>query len=313
MKDTKCPICNRTSNNEKHPDMSAWTVRCNSCGIYTLNDNLYFSIEEKISKCTERQVINASYFLKSQGHYIINMQNVNNILSKKVPSFKDRYQKLLLTLEQECRHMGEGITISEEKYDLIESVWAFNFSEFMEFITYLEIKKYITINFYLPSTRQGGITITPEGWSHIEEIKTTNPDSTQCFIAMWFDKSMTTIYDSIIAPAIAHSGYNPHRVDRREHVGKIDDEIIAQIRRSKFVVADFTKHRGGVYYEAGFAHGLGLPVIMTCRDDYFSEIHFDIRQYNCIVWNQDNLDEFKKSLEYRIEAILGRGPLFHDA
>ena len=35
------------------------------------------------------------------------------------------------------------------------------------------------------------------------------------------------------------------------------DRIIAQIRASKFVVADFTRNRGGVYYEAGFALGLG--------------------------------------------------------
>ena len=53
----------------------------------------------------------------------------------------------------------------------------------------------------------------------------------------------------------------------------IDDEIIAEIRRSWFVVADFTcgtvPHegkevaipRGGVYYEAGFAQGLNVPLI----------------------------------------------------
>ena len=45
------------------------------------------------------------------------------------------------------------------------------------------------------------------------------------------------------------------RIDRHEHVNKIDDEIIAEIRRARFVVADFTHGdtggRGSVYYEAG--------------------------------------------------------------
>ena len=36
-----------------------------------------------------------------------------------------------------------------------------------------------------------------------------------------------------------------------EHINRIGDEIISQIRRSKFLIADFTGHRGGVYFEAG--------------------------------------------------------------
>lgn len=71
-----------------------------------------------------------------------------------------------------------------------------------------------------------------------------------------------------------------------QHDGKIDDRIIAEIRIAGLVVADFTGGRGGVYYEAGYAQGLGIPVVWTCREDYFREkgVHFDTRQYNHIVW-----------------------------
>jgi nucleoside 2-deoxyribosyltransferase len=62
-----------------------------------------------------------------------------------------------------------------------------------------------------------------------------------------------------------------------EHINKIGDEIISQIRRSKFLIADFTGHRGGVYFEAGLAMGLGLPVFWTCRRDDLDKLHFDIR------------------------------------
>ena len=34
------------------------------------------------------------------------------------------------------------------------------------------------------------------------------------------------------------------------------------------MVCDLTGYRGGVYFEAGFASGLGLPVIYTCRKDW---------------------------------------------
>jgi hypothetical protein len=41
------------------------------------------------------------------------------------------------------------------------------------------------------------------------------------------------------------------------------------------LVADFTGQRGGVYWEAGFAQGLGIPVIRTCKSDELWKLHFD--------------------------------------
>jgi hypothetical protein len=62
-------------------------------------------------------------------------------------------------------------------------------------------------------------------------------------------------------------------------------EAIAEIRRSRFVVADYTGHRGGVYFEAGFALGLGLIVIPTCRADEVPKLHFDIKHLNTLLWS----------------------------
>jgi nucleoside 2-deoxyribosyltransferase len=155
--------------------------------------------------------------------------------------------------------------------------------------------------------------VLPAGWAHLEELRKVSVNSEQCFVAMWFDEQMNKIYDEIITKAVLDAGYRPHRVDKREHNDQIDDEIIAQIRRSRFIVADFTGLRGGVYYEAGFAKGLGLEVVWTCRKDYIKDLHFDIRQYNCIVWEEDKLSDFMKRLTNRIESVLGRGKYVSDA
>jgi nucleoside 2-deoxyribosyltransferase len=128
---------------------------------------------------------------------------------------------------------------------------------------------------------------------------------------MWFDDSMMEAYDNGIAPAIRDAGYEPIRIDRKDHNNKIDDEIIAEIRRSRFLVADFTQGgsgaRGGVYYEAGFAHGLNIPVIFTCREDVIDKVHFDTRQYNHITWAKS--DQLRDRLAKRISATLGDGPM----
>jgi major membrane immunogen (membrane-anchored lipoprotein) len=53
--------------------------------------------------------------------------------------------------------------------------------------------------------------------------------------------------------------------------------------------------------------GLGRPVIWVCSKSDFAKVHFDTRQYNTIVY--ENTDELKKRLQFRIEAILGKGPI----
>jgi len=151
--------------------------------------------------------------------------------------------------------------------------------------------------------------ISPAGWAHIDSKRQANPNSQIGFIAMWFDDSVNDARTAI-ENGISAAGYKPFRVDQKEHNNKIDDEIIAGIRGSKFLVADLTGHRGGVYYEAGFAQGLGLEVIWLCRKSDEEKRHFDIRQYNCIFWEPDKLPELTRALQKRIEASrIGHGPL----
>ena len=118
--------------------------------------------------------------------------------------------------------------------------------------------------------------------------------------------------------------YKALRIDKEEYLDKIDDKIIAEIRRSRFLVADFTHTdietcqneeerkkagaRGSVYYEAGFADGLNIPVIYTCRANLIEKVHFDTRQYPHIPWEEGKLEEFSKALADRIAAVIGDGP-----
>ena len=153
--------------------------------------------------------------------------------------------------------------------------------------------------------------VTVDGYSRIADLESESADSSQAFVAMWFDASMTDAYENGIDPGIRDTGYEPLRIDRKDHNNKIDDEIIAEIRRSRFLVADFTQDeegpRGGVYYEAGFAYGLNIPVIFTCREDAIDKVHFDTRQYNHITWKTP--EELRTRLSQRISATIGDGPL----
>ena len=156
----------------------------------------------------------------------------------------------------------------------------------------------------------GSCVLTVAGYERLAALAASYTPSTQAFVAMWFDPSTQDAWEDGIRPGIAAAGYIPLRIDQKEHANKICDEIIAEIRKSRFVVADFTHGkggaRGGVYYEAGFAHGLDIPVIFTCRSDAFDELHFDTRQYNHIGW--ETPQELCERLTKRICAVVGEGP-----
>ncbi len=155
------------------------------------------------------------------------------------------------------------------------------------------------------------ISPTVSGWLRIEEMQTAAPDVAQAFVAMWFHADTQEAYEKGIRPAIKDCGYEPLRIDNKEHINKIDDEIVAEIRRSRFLIADFTsepgKPRGGVYFEAGLAMGLKIPVIWTCKASSINDLHFDTRQFNHITWQDP--ESLYKQLKARIGAVIGDGPL----
>lgn len=153
----------------------------------------------------------------------------------------------------------------------------------------------------------GTARITPSGLLAAEELSLTGADSSQGFVAMSFSAEMNEAYTFGFDAAIRAAGYSPLRIDNKEHVGGITDEIMAEIRRSRFVVADYTEQKNGVYFEAGFAAGLGLTVIQTCRGTDIEKLHFDIRHINTLVWN--NPSQLADALEKRISAVVGDGPL----
>lgn len=297
-----CPICNEPMQWAGTGKRDAYSVNCPRCGHYQLTDRALANL--KNSQLTTRQRANISGWLFENQIFEITTVNLEWLINIMAPSFHDRADKLLLAIEKETEYAGQSV---ERKPLWLGASWCSNDDELNEILDYMQISQRIVIY------DGGECKIAPTGWSRIEELKKVSADSNQCFVAMSFAENMNSIYDEAISKAICDAGYRPHRVDKREHTDKIDDEIIAQIRRSKFIVADFTGQRGNVYYEAGFAKGLGLEVIWNCRKDEINDLRFDIRQYNCIDWEEDKLQEFMKRLTNRIESVLGRGKYVTEA
>lgn len=163
--------------------------------------------------------------------------------------------------------------------------------------------------------------VTGQGAKRLDLLRSATPDSDRAFVAMWIHQSTQAAFDRAIDPGLRDAGYLPVRIDTTESTGRIDDAIMAEIRRARLVIADFTCEltaakddkmiaipRGGVYYEAGFADGLNIPVVCTCREDHQEHLHFDTRQRFHLFWREDTLKDFRKALSNRIVAAIGEGP-----
>jgi hypothetical protein len=135
------------------------------------------------------------------------------------------------------------------------------------------------------------------GWKYFEELSRRTVDSRNAFMAMKFNEpQLEYMMARCFQPAAVRAGFNLQPLNQLPAAGLIDNQIRAAIRAARFVVADLTHGNHGAYFEAGFAEGLGLPVIYTCRKDVFESPskedrpHFDTNHMHTVVWEYSSLE-----------------------
>lgn len=144
-----------------------------------------------------------------------------------------------------------------------------------------------------------GVDLTLEGWERYEAEKRGVVSASQGFIAMQFgDPDLDSFVNDVIKPATKAIGYD--LVDMRDvaRAGVIDNLMRTQIRDSAFVIADLTHDNSGAYWEAGYAEGLGKPVIYICEKAKFDDqsTHFDTNHCTTVPWSKDDAKGFRSEL-----------------
>lgn len=294
----KCHVCNSEAKFSLRNDAESTVVNCPRCGKFEITGTAKTLLSSlKIDAAVVSGWIREQNAIGSTPSF--DGRNISHLETLRKPGLKERAERYLLTVANQCPELGTDFDPFAEH--LTGSSYSSGQHELEILVNYLVEQKLLWNR--LPRS----YWLNPKGHFTADELRSKRAKSSQGFVAMWFGDEVSAIYDDAIEPAITKAGYKPLRIDRREDVVKIDDEILSEIRRSAFIVADFTGHRGGVYFEAGFAMGLGIPIVWTCRGDQRKDLHFDIRQYNCLAWK--DATDFATNLQKRIEGFLGRGPL----
>lgn len=296
---TACPICaNAAEIRPTSADVISW--KCVRCGQFELSGTGESSLRSKPISSSGA----VSGWIRQQNLQgitpCLTSDDVPSLRERVAPSFKVRAEAYLREAVRAHPKLTDRLQPMGE--DLIGASYSADPGETKVIASYLAGEGLLT-----DQTSGDGWHVSARGRIAADELAAQRKNSSQAFVAMWFSTEMLAVYESAIRPAIEAAGYSPMMIGSKEHSNKIDDEIISEIRRSAFVVADFTGHRGGVYFEAGFAMGLGLPLVWACRKDDLSGLHFDIRQYNCIDWMTEA--DFATRLQKRITAMFGQGPV----
>ena len=329
----KCPVCTmpaRVHDTDLRGDDTE--VDCVRCGAFKLVEDMDYWL--RAEEFSPQQVAAISSYIRRNTGLTIDRASLPRLRALRMPSVPEKIARLMMLLSKRHPTPGENINAPVWSLQRLRSIIlgasqtqvydeASLAGASLEDAAYLgepgvvdsDELHWLLYDCLLPqgllkSGRINGyVQISPLGWQEIARLQEVATDSKIGFVAMAFHDDFLPLYSNALEPGIRAAGYEAKRVDLHPHNNRIDDEIIALIRKSRFLVADFSRNRGGIYFEAGFALGLGLPVIWTVRKDRSERIHFDTRQFNRIEWTADNMPKFASDLQNRIEATIGRGPI----
>lgn len=282
------------------------------CGDYGISQTAEFQLptdeakERKIACTVAVRRLRTDLGTKIVGKYLAGIDlgrgwtvsSIEELISLYPSGALEILEQSLQNLEYKTKRLGDSIKIEEN------SSWLFYSADLAQ-SDYVnkQLQKLGYISVTGADVDGYWVRIETEGWRKLAEAKQTSSKRLrQAFVAMWFSPQSDIYYRDGIKPAIEGAGWECMRIDATEHNNKICDQIVAEIRKSRFVVADFTGNRGGVYFEAGYAAGLGIPVIWTVHENDLKELHFDTRQYNHIVYKNEK--ELLEKLTARIGATI---------
>lgn len=137
-----------------------------------------------------------------------------------------------------------------------------------------------------------------------------DPGKIFVFVIAPFDEDRTEIYKIIIKKTVEENDIDCKRADDFPTTDIKINNIIENIWKAEFIIADLTKLKPNVIYELGYAHGMGKIIIMIYEgkkgDLENLDFPFDIRHIEILCYESGTTGEayLKDQLKIRIENVM---------
>ena len=332
----KCPICQYGAYIEGYISKvkrdKILMVFCLRCGEYKLKEETKFLISERYSE-DEQHLISSQINDVTLDDHIFSVAEMNEFTKTSPPSVDERAINLLKCFAEHYPQIGSGPLMRHIKHfsSKAPNIEEADFERAIAKFVYQSLSRsysnnkeeldYLFMDYHILETKfinkfNNKLEISPKGWARLDELKIKIQESNIGFIAMKFTDELEEYSKKWFEGGIKDAGYEAAAMYKDQHTNLIDNEMIAQIKRSKFLVCDLTENSSGAYYEAGFAHGLNKPVMFLCEKKFFEDkvnggVHFDTNHYPIRFWEygDNNGKALQKVLKNWIEATVGRGLL----
>ena len=136
------------------------------------------------------------------------------------------------------------------------------------------------------------------------DVETAQRPARRLFAVVPFSSTFDDLYIYGIRDVAERLGLFVERADEVEHSGYIVDVVHERLKSCDAVIADTSVVNPNVFYEIGFAHGVGTPTILACRDG--AQMPFDIQSVNHIRYK--NINDLNRRLEARLRALFRLEP-----
>ncbi|MGA3282380.1 MAG: hypothetical protein ABSD50_15535 [Smithella sp.] len=271
MNSTNCPVCNELYV-ESFIDSSGGRktlYKCIRCGDFFLTSTAQRTLPSQLLKHPNGPALLSHSILKMQGDTppTLFSETIEAILANSsLPSLKEQENNIVLYLGN---NSTPGRDITRTRGHILAVVGSIDFLG-LDFMM-AHLKKSELVTELRNSLGEVSLILNMKGWERYEEIRRGNIDSKKAFMAMPFgNQKLDEIYKHF-KNAIAQTGFDLQRIDEKPKAGLIDDRLRVEIRTSRFLIAELTEENRGAYWEAGFAEGMGRPVIYSCEKTYFKQ------------------------------------------
>jgi len=297
---SNCYICNSNAEITQISSDSK-LFDCPKCGKFYISGSMESYILEKEDKSNYYKV---SSWIREQNDEFNNtpiLDNFDDILEMRDKTIQEKFDLLMIHLPKD----NDFVELTEE---ILIKCWIKRGEDLDKFFQKAIDEDYIlgaltnvvSQGYHFPLFK--GFTF--DGLQYLESLDQPNKSSKNIFVAFNFEESLSKIFNTYVKEAIEALGFNYTIVTQNTttHDKAISDEIIAKLKSSRIVIADFTNHRNSVYFEAGFAMGMKIPIIWTCQEGHENDLSFDTRQYPHLVWIDG--EDLKKQISDRIQVII---------
>jgi hypothetical protein len=317
----RCLVCDRTCTFKLVLQGEGTGYECQACGRYRSNLDNPGALLAELAKATRYNISRDIRRRNKSGastdwlpprledHYL--PQGYLNLLPPPTDPL-EKLDQLVLEFAQESPELGCSVIPFNFAWEWCALLLTDEPGNLESFVSAMGELGYLP---HVPSGRTVHLnyryTLSTRGWSRVRELRKTSPTLSNRVFCAFPNRNTNSEEDRIIsqqstdlfaAIQVPVQPLIPYRVEADHQATQINDAIVAGLRGARFVIADLSHHRPNVYYEAGFAQGLGTPVVFICRSDLRRDTHFDVASHRILEWSPDTLPAFAQELKVHLQA-----------